>query len=99
MRQKREFQQLFLDFIQEPPNSSVRTQEGIYQAHTLLNGRVAVLALDLRFHANSFNESLLGDEQWKFVESFLESSRAQLVLVASAIQMLPPGVIDRSDMW
>lgn len=99
MRQKRVFQQLFLDFLGEAPNATVRKQEGVYQAYTLADGRVAVVALDLRFHANPLNETLLGDAQWQFVESFLAATPARLVLFGSGIQMLPTGWFDRSDMW
>jgi alkaline phosphatase D len=49
---KRESQQLFLDFLQVPPNDPRRTREGVYSSQVFgpVGQRVQVILLDARYH-------------------------------------------------
>jgi alkaline phosphatase D len=49
---KKESQQIFLDFFQEPPDSPRRSQEGVYAATVIgpPGRRVQILLLDTRYH-------------------------------------------------
>ncbi len=56
---KRESQQLFLDFFDEPADSARRKQEGIYASYEYgpADRRVQVILLDTRFHRSPLKKS------------------------------------------
>jgi alkaline phosphatase D len=56
---KKESQQLFLDFFDEPTNSSRRKQEGIYTSYAFgpAERRVQVILLDTRYHRSPLKKS------------------------------------------
>lgn len=83
---KFESQQLFLDFLGESNSSERRRRNGLYGFQSF--GPVTLLFLDVRFFETS--SSRLGDEQWKFVESFFATDREgeKVIVVVSSIQAI-----------
>lgn len=80
-------QQLFLDFLGVDEAHPLRKQEGLYAAHEFGEGRVLLLLLDIRYHADKTTGDILGTKQWKFVEETLDKKHYELILVASSIQV------------
>lgn len=94
---KRESQQLFLDFFNEPKDSPIRSQEGIYRSYELDGGRVKVIMLDTRYHrddpyrwscSEDRSPDILGEEQWEWFEDQLAGSQAEVHLIGSSIGAL-----------
>jgi alkaline phosphatase D len=56
---KRESQQLFLDFFDEPKDSPRRRQEGVYDAQIFgpVDQRIQVILLDTRFHRSALKKA------------------------------------------
>lgn len=80
-------QKLFLDFLGINATHALRAQEGLYASHEFGDGRVLLLLLDIRYHADKTNGDLLGAKQWQFVEDTLYKNKYELILVASSIQV------------
>lgn len=101
--QKETSMQLMLDFLEEPKDSPRRKQQGgAYAAHEFGEGesKVKVILLDTRFNRDTLmvvdkvyqpnlTGSLLGEEQWIWLEKELKNSTAKVHLIASGIQMIP----------
>lgn len=100
--QKRSSQQVLLDFLDEPVNSSRRKREGAYDSYYFGEGeqQVKVILLDARYHRDTLYRenrrylandtgSLLGEEQWLWLERELRENTAQVTVIASGIQMIP----------
>eukprot|EP01012_Entosiphon_sulcatum_P020000 TRINITY_DN24982_c0_g1_i1.p1 TRINITY_DN24982_c0_g1~~TRINITY_DN24982_c0_g1_i1.p1 ORF type:complete len:404 (+),score=25.29 TRINITY_DN24982_c0_g1_i1:28-1239(+) len=85
---KEESKQMFLDFLDEDPNSSRRTQDGVYAAYDFNppERRVRLILLDLRYNRNTFD--LMGDRQWEWLRSQLASSTARIHIIGSGIQFV-----------
>jgi alkaline phosphatase D len=96
-------QQLALDFLQEPPDSPRRRQEGIYAAYIYAVGgkKVKVILLDDRYfqdtlyrdaqqvyHPNPTGD-ILGETQWQWLRQQLQNSDADAHIIGSGIQFLP----------
>ena len=98
--------EIFLDFLDEPPNSHRRQEnKGIYNTYVFgdVNSykNIRVILLDVRYHKTGWLEKerdILGEEQWKWFEDVLLNSKETFILVASGTQILP---IDRlfSEAW
>ncbi len=100
---KRQSQELLLNFLDEPPESPRRKQEGIYAAYTLgpAGRQVKVILLDGRYfrqepprpwdflfrHAAA-EPDILGEAQWQWLERELAGSTADLNLICSGIEVL-----------
>lgn len=96
--QKKGTQQLFLDFLGEPKGTALRNQEGVYTSYSYADGELVLLLLDIRYFAEP--GSLLGEEQWNFLETSIESIKdtAQVIVLANGIQVLAsPGI--HSETW
>ncbi|MGY6522555.1 MAG: alkaline phosphatase D family protein [Mongoliitalea sp.] len=100
--QKKESMQLMLDFLDEPKESPRRKQQGVYASYEYgeKGKRVKVILLDTRYNRDTLvtiervyqpnlEGSLLGEEQWKWLEEELKGSTAQVHLIASGIQFIP----------
>lgn len=89
---KKESQQLFLDFIDEPADSPRRKQEGIYASYLYGNdGRqVKIILLDERYFRDrkGENASILGESQWLWLEKELTNNPAQVTLIGSSTQIV-----------
>lgn len=90
---REESQQLLLDFLGVPEDSPRRSREGVYASHSYgpEGQRVKVILLDVRYHRapRSTDGEMLGEEQWRWLESELRESDAQVHLIGSGIQVLP----------
>ncbi|GAA4843489.1 alkaline phosphatase D family protein [Algivirga pacifica] len=100
---KRESQKEFLDFLAVSANDHRRTQKGIYTVHWLdqKSGiKVRLILLDTRYFRDDAirtkdgytpNEkgSILGKEQWSWLEKELKENKAEITLFASGIQVIP----------
>jgi alkaline phosphatase D len=94
--------QLMLDFLEEPKDSPRRKQQGVYASYEYGTGdqRVKVILLDTRYNRDTLmlvdrvyqpnlEGSLLGAEQWQWLEQELATSTAKVHLIASGIQFIP----------
>lgn len=100
-RHKRESQKLFLDFLDEPPDSLRRGRAGVYDVRFFgpAGKRVAIVLLDVRFFraARRSGGDILGEAQWRWLARVLKDSDAQLHLLCSGSQFLPTE--QRYEKW
>ncbi len=87
-------QKALLDFLEEPENSARRTQQGVYWSYNYGAGdqAVQVILLDTRYFRDDPKEeggSVLGEQQWRWLESTLVESSAALHFIVSSIQVIP----------
>ena len=98
---KSESQRLILDFLDEPAESSRRTQSGIYASRIFgpEGRRVCLILLDVRTHraAARTNGDILGEAQWAWFEKTLRASDAQIHIICSGSQILPAE--HRHEKW
>lgn len=96
-----ESQQLLLDFLGVPDDSPRRQREGVYSAETYgpEGKRVKVILLDVRYHRDPRGSggTMLGEEQWRWLERELRDSDAAIHVIGSGIQVLP--VDHRYEKW
>lgn len=86
-----------LDFLNEPASSPRRFRKGVYESYEFgQEGRkVKVILLDTRYFRDDFqpepehDADILGAEQWRWFESQLANSSAQIHIIASGIQIIP----------
>lgn len=99
---RKESQQLMFDFLDVPPISSLRTQEGGYSARVFgpKGQRVKIILLDGRYFRDPLLKNgkenvpnptgdILGEVQWQWLEAELTQSDADVHLIGSGIQVLP----------
>ncbi|MEO1023034.1 MAG: alkaline phosphatase D family protein [Bacteroidota bacterium] len=99
---KENSQQLFLDFMGVSETDQRRNREGVYASHEYKTsqGKIKVIVLDTRYFRGPIervnrtyipNETgtILGEEQWKWLETELETSDARFNVIVSSIQILP----------
>ncbi|MDC1487830.1 alkaline phosphatase family protein [Gammaproteobacteria bacterium] len=102
-KNKKETQALFLDFWKIPKQDPRRTRKGIYFEDTqIIEGKnVQIIGLDTRYFRSQLEgrkngylpnndplASVLGTEQWKWLDKTLENSEADIVIILSSIQIL-----------
>lgn len=89
---RKESQQVFLEFFEEPANSPRWKQEGIYTSYNYGVGEntVKLILLDARYHRDDRDTDgdVLGEEQWKWLESEFRSSKAKVVLIGTGYQFV-----------
>ena len=100
---KEESQQLFLDFLDIPENSSRRSRKGVYHSAEFETpkGVIKVILLDTRYFRDQLEKSdkpgkrykpstgtILGEKQWDWLAGELENSDAQFNVILSSIQVL-----------
>ena len=96
---KKQMQQIWLDFIDEPLDSPRRAREGIYESYYLGDRhQVKIILLDTRYHRETqtffglwwdYHKDMLGNEQWRWLEEELKYNHAKYVLIGSGSQFLP----------
>jgi alkaline phosphatase D len=90
---RRASQAALLDFLGEPAQSPRRDQRGVYASYTYgpVGKQIKVILLDTRYHRDAIgsNGTILGEAQWQWLERELRSSKAQIHLIGSGIQVLP----------
>lgn len=93
-----------LDFLDVPMKSPVRHRAGAYQSYTFgkPGERIKVIVMDLRWFRDSLvpdpskerryypnmNGTVLGEEQWEWLENELRNSTADLNILCSSVQIL-----------
>ncbi|GAA5042135.1 hypothetical protein GCM10011506_44650 [Marivirga lumbricoides] len=98
---KKESQQLLLDFFDVPAESLRREREGAYSSYQInWNGRkISILLLDARYHRDPLQKidkkytpnktgSILGTEQWNWLEKELSDTSIDLFIIALGIQFI-----------
>ncbi len=87
-----ESQKVLLDFLGVPADSPRRRREGVYASHDFgPEGRqVRVILLDTRYHRDALgsNGTILGEDQWQWLEKTLLKSPAEVNVLVSSIQVL-----------
>jgi alkaline phosphatase D len=99
---KKESQQLMLDFMDVAASSPQRTRESGYSSHVYgRNGqRVKVILLDGRYFRDPLKKNgkdnvpdpsadMLGETQWKWLETELTGSDADVHIIGCGVQFLP----------
>lgn len=102
---KRESRDLLFDFLDVPGKNQARQREGAYQSYTLEadDKTVKLILLDGRYFRDPLREDrqtkqrylpnksgdLLGELQWAFLRHELQSSNADIHLIACGIQFIP----------
>ncbi|MEX0882826.1 MAG: alkaline phosphatase D family protein [Cyclobacteriaceae bacterium] len=98
---KKESQQIMLNFLEEPENTPRRAQEGVYTVHEFGEGeqKVNIYLLDTRYHRDTLEKeadnyvpntegTILGEEQWQWLEEEFLHSDARINIIASGIQFI-----------
>lgn len=99
---KEESKKLLIDFLDYPELSATVDHEGVYHSKDLADGKIKVLLLDTRSFQDVLERNpdrtsrylpsqygdILGAEQWAWLESELENSKAALNIIVSSIQFL-----------
>jgi len=98
---KKESQQAFCDFMMMSLDNPVRNRKGVYSSNTFkFNEKlIKVILLDSRYHRDTiyrvdgiyqpnFEGSILGEEQWKWLENELTDSKADVHIIGNGIQFL-----------
>jgi len=99
---KKASRDLMYDFLDVPTTSPLRAKEGAYGAYSYGSGdkEIKVILLDARYFRDSLgmenrtylpNESgtILGEEQWEWLEKELAGNTAKITLIGSGIQIVP----------
>lgn len=88
---KDESQQQFLDFFNIPEDDPRRRQKGIYHTKEYSNGRIKVYFLDCRYYRDAKKgrkHTLLGEQQFQWLEDEMSKSQAQINIIVSSIGVL-----------
>ena len=98
---KKQSQQSFLDFVDEPAESSRRAQEGIYTSYRfgVENKITKVILLDNRYFKNlEPGYPMLGKKQWEWLEGELTNSEARIHFIVSGLPVTSP-LIPYTNEW
>ena len=89
---RKESQQVFLEFFEEPANSSRWQQEGIYTSYDYgaADSSLKVILLDCRYHRDKrgTDGDVLGEEQWRWLEQEFRNATAKVVLIGTGYQFV-----------
>lgn len=102
---RKESKKLMLDFLGVPQEAEVRQREGAYQSYLIENNGLSIklILLDTRYFRDSLEINLdrpplyhpnstgtvLGEEQWTWLEKELTESKADIHLIGSSYQLIP----------
>lgn len=103
--QKEKSKDLFLDFLDVPQNANVRNHKGVYTSYVFGKGvqTVKIYLLDNRTfkddlqtdnnsnnrYLNNENGTILGEEQWNWLENEIKNSTASINIFVSGLQIIP----------
>jgi alkaline phosphatase D len=102
---KDESKLLMLDFLDVPKSNEVWGRPGVYQSYNINSGgiKIKLILLDTRYfrdtlkvninrpplyHPN-YEGTVLGQDQWRWLEKELTNSDADIHLIGSSIQLIP----------
>jgi len=97
---KKEAQAAFLDWLKIPTNSPRRTRAGVYSAQDYgpVDRQTRIILLDTRYHRDALPDkpedgetsdgTILGEEQWAWLEKQLRTSTAKVNIIGTSIQFL-----------
>lgn len=89
---RKESQQVFLEFFEEPSSNARWQREGIYTSYDYGSGEnmLKVILLDGRYHRDKrgTDGDVLGEEQWKWLETEFKNSTAKVVLIGTGYQFV-----------
>ena len=100
---KKEAEQMFLDFWNIPANDPRRQREGIYfnKNQNIDGANIEFIGLDTRYFRSDLlgrksnykpnvspSATILGKDQWKWLESTIHNSTADVIIILSSIQIL-----------
>lgn len=104
-RMKEESKKLMLDFLDIPESHDVWNHPGGYQSYDINDGdlKIKLLLLDTRYFRDTLERNInpppnylpnasgtiLGEEQWRWLEKELTGSDADIHLIGSSIQLIP----------
>ena len=102
---RKESKELLLDFLDVPKNDPVRNHEGIYTSYTIGTDqrKIKIYLLDNRYFRSdlianqnlqdrykpSSEGTILGEEQWLWLENEIKRSKAEINIFVSGIQVIP----------
>lgn len=92
---KKETRDLLFNFLDVPAANIAWQREGAYQSYLIEDQDITVklILLDCRYFRdkNKFegNGDILGESQWKWLESELSKNEADIHLIANGIQIIP----------
>ncbi|HHB52408.1 MAG TPA: alkaline phosphatase family protein [Saprospiraceae bacterium] len=102
---KEESKEELMDFLDIPANASVRKHEGAYNSYEFGQGhrKVKIYLLDNRYfkdklepdtvtvnrYIKNLTGSILGEQQWNWLENEIKNSDASINLFVSGIQIIP----------
>lgn len=92
---------LFWDLMDEPKNSPIRQRNGVYQSYLMgpPGKQIKIILTDLRYlkQRPGRDSSMLGEEQWAWLEKELLESTATVNIIGSGIQFLSKKKL--SESW
>jgi alkaline phosphatase D len=96
---------LFLDFLDVPADAGIRNHDGVYNSFVFGKGvqKVKIYLLDNRYfkddlekdinpknrYVNNNTGTILGEEQWKWLENEIKTNEASINLFVSGLQIIP----------
>jgi alkaline phosphatase D len=102
---RKESKELLLDFLDVPDSDPVRSHEGIYNSFTFGTDmrKIKIYLLDNRYFRSDLipgetpenrykpnnKGTILGDEQWRWLENEIKNSDASINIFVSGIQVIP----------
>ncbi|WP_242156281.1 alkaline phosphatase D family protein [Aestuariivivens sediminis] len=100
---KEDSKQLFFDFFDEPEDSFLRENDGVYTAHIFsINEKhsIKVILLDVRYNQDeiiringiyqpNYKGDILGQNQWEWFEKELEKNNSSVTIICSGLQIIP----------
>jgi alkaline phosphatase D len=90
----------FLEFLDEPENSVRYARAGVYASYDfgseLKRNLVRIILLDVRYFRDDIepldmSRSMLGEEQWKWLEEQFRDSPARVHLIGTGVQFISDG--------
>jgi len=100
---KKEAEKIFLNFWNIPNSDQRRIREGIYfkKSKQIEGAEVEIIGLDTRYFRsklkgkknaykqnNDYEATILGQDQWLWLESSISNSTADIIVILSSIQIL-----------
>ena len=102
---KEKSREMLFEFLDIPEDSRERLHTGAYQSNTIIHGdkHIKIILLDVRYFKDPLKRDLLGnnryikdphatilgEQQWDWLENELDTSTADIHIIGSGIQVIP----------